>query len=334
MSALVTAAPSKVGKQLYESNCSICHGSDGMGGVGVPLALPAFLKGVDNAYLKKTIKYGRPGRVMPAFSWLSDKQIAQIVTYVRSWQKAGKSVVFSRKKVTGNISAGKKLFAAKCASCHGASGKGGAGTGVTFSRPRDLPIIAPALGNSGFLKSASDSLIRHTIINGRKGTPMPTAAQLGMKDGDVNNVVAYIRSLAKSSVRKKSTDVSPVVIYESSYSLKQTVENVKNAAKGKNFRIIRVQTLDQGLAKKGKENQSKVIIYFCNFSLLNKALAIDPRVGLFLPCRVTVVKRKGKVYVVSVNPALLSKLFNNAELDKLCDEMGNMYREIIEEATL
>ena len=41
---------------------------------------------------------------------------------------------------------------------------GGKGTGVTFSRKRDLPVIAPALNNVGFLASASDNMIKDTIM--------------------------------------------------------------------------------------------------------------------------------------------------------------------------
>ena len=65
-----------------------------------------------------------------------------------------------------------------------------------------------------------------------------------------------------------------------------------------------------------------------------RALALDPRVGLFLPCRVTVVERDGKVLVMSINPKRLSHLFNNAELDRACEEMFQVYSDILEEATL
>jgi len=38
--------------------------------------------------------------------------------------------------------------------------------------------------------------------------------------------------------------------------------------------------------------------------------------------------------VMSINPKRLSHLFNNAELDRACDEMYKLYEEILEEATL
>ena len=117
-------------------------------------------------------------------------------------------------------------------------------------------------------------------------------------------------------------------------SYNETVENLKSAAIGANFRIIREQYLDAGIAEPGKEDKQKKIVYFCNFSTLNQALAIDSRVGLFLPCRVTVVQHKEKVLVMSINPKLLSNFFNNSELDKLCQQMYETYLAILEEATL
>jgi cytochrome c oxidase cbb3-type subunit 3 len=60
----------------------------------------------------------------------------------------------------------------------------------------------------------------------------------------------------------------------------------------------------------------------------------DPRVGLFLPCRITVVEQNGKVKMMAVNPKRLSKIFNNSELNAMCGEMTRHYLAIMEEAAL
>ncbi|MDH5571284.1 MAG: c-type cytochrome, partial [Gammaproteobacteria bacterium] len=147
------------GSALYAQFCSACHGKEGNGGVGVPLALPDFQYAVSDRFLFRTIRYGRPGRIMPAFKQLSDEQINAIVNRIRKWAP-GKRISYPTMKVSGNPDHGKELFQKNCAACHGANGEGGHGTGVTFSRPRDLPIIAPALNNSGFLAAASDQMIK------------------------------------------------------------------------------------------------------------------------------------------------------------------------------
>ena len=334
IASLVHAAPS--GAILYGQHCASCHGHNGKGGMGVPLALDSFQGSVSDDYLKKTIRFGRPGRVMPGFIHLSDAQIKAIVKHVRSFSSAT-PLQDSGLIVSGNPARGKDLYAQRCASCHGANGEGGKGTGVTFSRPRDLPIIAPGLNNSGFLSSASDSLIKSTLMNGREGTPMQSFLKQGMTEQDINDVVSYIRSFEKRAVSAapaKNEDEQAVIIMDSPHDLKTTLAQVKSAAIAKNFRIIRTQELEQGLVEKGKENSNEVMVFFCNFETLNKVLAIDPRLGLFLPCRITVVEKAGKVQVMSINPRYLSALYNNAELDTACDEMYNTYVEIIEEATL
>ena len=322
------------GGQLYRANCAACHGDKGDGGVGVPLALPAFLESVDDGFLQRTIRLGRPGRVMPAFTKLSDAQITAIVRHIRDW--SGKPApVFSDKPVKGDPKKGKTLYASYCAGCHGADGEGGKGTGVTFSRKRDLPIIAPALNNPGFLAAASDSMIQHTLLFGREGTPMRSFLVQGLTETDIDNLVSYVRSFEKQTEAATTPKlVDKVIIAESPYTLEETVENVKDSIVSQNFLLIRTEFLEHGLVEEGKENKHQVVMHFCNFKFLFDALAIDPRIGMFLPCRVTVVEREGKVLVMTINPKYLSALFNNDELNEACEQMHGLYSAIIEDATL
>lgn len=322
------------GEQLYIDNCSICHGHEGTGGVGIPLALKSFLNQASDDYLRKTIRLGRPGRIMPSFYRLSDTEIEQIIHYIRSWRPQ-QAPTWEQSAINGDPAKGRELFTNNCATCHGSSASGGKGTGVMFSRPRQLPITAPALNNQGFLNSAPDTMIKNIIINGRHDTPMPSASDLKLSDQDVNDIVSYIRSFQQPIVpRSKPVDDEPVIIYESPYSLDETIANLKREIIGKNFRLIRDQALDSGLVAPEHESKNKTIVYFCNFNFLYEALAIDPRVGIFLPCRITVVEKDGKVKLMSINPKHLGRLFNNSELDKACDEMFNVYTSIMEDATL
>lgn len=328
------AAPN--GAKLYGRNCASCHGASGDGGIGVPLALPAFQAGISDDYLRKTIHDGRPGRVMPSFSSLKPAEVDAIVRHVRTWNK-GSSVTYSDRRIKGDPVHGKKLFGQYCASCHGVSGEGSKGTGVTFSRPRDLPIMAPALHNPGFLAAATDSMIKATLMHGREGTPMVSFLKLGLKERDINDIVRYVRSFENQPLPESAQVLqveSPVIIRHSPYDLATTVENVKRAVNNNNFFHGRVQTLEYGLTPPTNENPKQVIVYFCNISLLNKALAVDPRVGMFLPCRITIFEQDGKVQIISVDPKVMSRLFNNSELNQLCEQMKQSYTAIMEEATL
>jgi len=328
------AAPD--GATLYARNCAVCHGGNGTGGIGVPLALTSFQAGISDDYLRQTIRLGRPGRVMPAFDNMKKDEVDAIVSHMRSWNK-GPVATYSTQPVQGDAAHGKQLFAQYCAACHGATGEGGVGTGVTYSRPRDLPIMAPALHNPGFLASATDSMIKSTLMKGRNDTPMTSFIKLGLKEDDINDIVSYVRSFEKQPLAESAKLLqveNPVIVRDSPYDLKTTVENVKKAVSNNNFFYGRVQTLDYGLTTPDKENPKQVIVYFCNISLLNQALGIDPRVGMFLPCRITITEHNGKVQVMSVNPEVLSKLFNNSELNQLCSQMKTNYTTILEEATL
>lgn len=334
MSFVAPAMAAPDGARLYRRLCSVCHGDDGNGGVGVPLRLPAFQSSVSDAYLKKTIKHGRPGRIMPAFDYLNEAEVQAIVDHIRGWNE-GKRPGFSQARIRGDAGHGAKLFAKHCAQCHGENGQGGHGTGVTFSRPRDLPIIAPALNNPGFLAAAPDAMIKATLEKGREGTPMVSFRKQGLSEQDINDLVAYVRSFEQQHPEpdRLAQEIEPILVYESPYGLEETVEAVKRAAVGRNFRLIREQTLENGLFPEDQENDRQVIVYFCNFNFLYDALAVDPRVGLFLPCRVTVVEQQGRVKVMSINPKRLSTLFNNENLNQACDHMYQLYTEILEEAT-
>ncbi len=329
----ITAFAGHSGENLYSQHCAACHGSSGDGGVGIPLSLPDFQSTISDQFLFKTIRIGRPGRIMPAFKQLSDTDVSAIIKFIRGFAKV-KIPSENTVAIKGNNANGKKLFKQHCAACHGSSGEGSKGTGVTFSRPRNLPIMPPALNNAGFLAAATDHMIKQTLVKGRRGTPMVSFKDQGLSDSDINDIVSHVRSFEKDKHNKKSDELNPIISFESAYSVKESIENIKRAAIGKNFKIIRVQTLNNGFVAKEKDNPSQTIIYFCNFSFLNQSLAIDPRVGMFLPCRVTVVEQKGKVIVMAINPLRLSKLFNNSELDRSCLEMRDLYIDIIEEAIL
>jgi len=330
-----SVSASDTGQDLYLENCATCHGTQGKGGMGIPLALHSFLDSASADYLKKTIRLGRPERIMPSFYWMSDSDIDQIIEFINSWRK-NPAPVWNQATITGNAEAGARLFSSHCASCHGSEGQGGKGSGMRFSRPRDLPVTAPALNNQGFLNSVPDKMLHHIITNGRTGTPMPSATSLGLNKNDIDNLVTYVRSFQHKTLSKKPLyhDEPASIIVESPYSFDETVENVKRAITGSNFIHIRDQALTSGFETQPENASKQTMIYFCNFSFLYEALKIDPRVGMFLPCRITVTETNGKVQMMSINPKHLSQLFNNNELDESCTEMHDLYTSILEDASL
>ncbi len=325
------AAPD--GAELFARHCAVCHGTEGRGGVGTPLALDSFLSSISDRFLAATIRSGRPGRVMPAFPVLSNSQVKAIVRHIRGWSGlAGPED--DRTPIEGDPGVGQALFAQHCAGCHGDHGQGGTGTGVAFSRSASLPIIPPALNNPGFLAAASDRMIKRTIQNGRSATPM-AGFRHKLSDAQIDDITSFVRSFGDTAPGSTARSPEPLVIRaDSPYDLQQTVENVRNAARAGNFAVVRAEHQEYGLVAEGEEDPNTVFVDFCNFEQLYGALQIDPRIGMFLPCRITVVAREARVEIMFINPKALSPLFNNQELDDACETMYQLYAEIVDEATL
>jgi mono/diheme cytochrome c family protein/uncharacterized protein (DUF302 family) len=323
------------GEALYEQNCAICHGSEGTGGMGAQLASQTFLESASNQYLKQTIRLGRPGRIMPSFYWMPESDIDAIISFIGHWRKTP-AHTWPGDAIDGDAIAGQKLYTSHCASCHGKQAGGGIGTGMHFSRPTNLPVTAPALNNQGLLNAMPDHMMRHMIVQKRVNSLMPSADQLGLNTQQVNNIVSYIRSFQQKDLKKQPLyDEEPAsLIVESPYSFEETISNIKRSITGSNFIHIRDQELTEGFNVEQVKGSRQTMIYFCNFNFLYEALKIDPRVGMFLPCRITVTEENGTVQMMSINPKHLSQLFNNSELNESCDKMHEVYINILEDASL
>ena len=129
------------------------------------------------------------------------------------------------------------------------------------------------------------------------------------------------------------TPQQPIIAVESPYDYDTTLQNVKKAIAGRNFRLIRVQELTDGFSST-KNGTRDTVVYFCNFDLVNQAIRIDTRIGQFLPCRITVHEKAGKVYLMALNPVPISELLGEEKLKKICLQVTAMYRGLLEDATL
>ena len=256
------------GEALYQSQCAGCHQTEGRGGIGLPLT-PEVLSHVSDEYLSRTIRVGRPGRIMPAFEDLSDAQVSAIVAHVR--ERSGKPAMqFDTAPIRGDAEKGKALYTQHCAACHSDDGSGkGLGTGVTLSRKRSFLVMPAAIGNPGFLASAPDAMIKHTVLNGRNGTAMP-AFKDKLSDQQINDIVAHVRSFERPEMvaptRHDAEIIEPSYVVESPYDLDTTVKRIKETLKGYNFRSFPDRFLDQGLTEGMASYKDEVALRFCNLN--------------------------------------------------------------------
>jgi cytochrome c oxidase cbb3-type subunit 3 len=170
------ADANKLGKSLYASYCTTCHGSDARGATGYPnLTDDDWLWGNSEAALTATLKNGR-NAVMPVLAPAlgGDQGVDNMVKYVRSLS----GIV----EADANALSAKPMFLALCSACHTAEGTGN-------------PIFgAPNLTDDTWLYGSSDEAVRTTIVQGRNGL-MPAHGEL-LGENRTKILAAYIYSLS------------------------------------------------------------------------------------------------------------------------------------------
>jgi cytochrome c oxidase cbb3-type subunit 3 len=114
------------GRVAFADNCAPCHGAGGGGAAGYPnLNDDDWLWGGKLPQIEQTIRYGarsssdkgHQGSMPPFTGVLKPAEISNLADFVRSL-----SGLPTEKGA--DLAAGKKLFAANCAVCHGPEGKG------------------------------------------------------------------------------------------------------------------------------------------------------------------------------------------------------------------
>mgnify|MGYP003594673044 CR=1 FL=1 len=97
--------------------------------------------------------------------------------------------------LAADLEKGKAIYSQRCVSCHGASGLGDGPIGAGLPpamKPRDFQTAA-------FKYATDDAKMKDVITKG--GVPFGLnplmAPQAGLSDEDLNNIVAYVRSLKK-----------------------------------------------------------------------------------------------------------------------------------------
>ena len=92
----------------------------------------------------------------------------------------------------GDAQKGKALFGQVCATCHGAMGKGdGAAAAALTPKPRDL-------SDKAYMSKLKDADIAKILKGGGAAVgKSPLMPPYAGSDADIQNLIAYIRTLAK-----------------------------------------------------------------------------------------------------------------------------------------
>jgi putative heme-binding domain-containing protein len=114
-----SAADLASGAKTFAMYCSRCHGLDGSGGKGPPLARPRLRRAVDDTATVDILVNGIPGTSMMAAWSLSEREITQVAAYVRSLGQRPSETL------PGDPARGHAIYArVGCATCHIVDGDG------------------------------------------------------------------------------------------------------------------------------------------------------------------------------------------------------------------
>ena len=184
------ADPVKVvaGQTAFVKYCALCHGAEARGYAAdnaPSLVTETFLATASDAFLRVSIKEGRPGTAMAGYARalggpLGDEDVDSMIAWLRTHGPA--PVALPTAPTAGNEEQGARLYEQLCQSCHGT---------------RNDRATAVHLANPSFLAAASDEFLRYAINRGRPGTPMVAFGQAhggALLPGQVDDLMIFLRS--------------------------------------------------------------------------------------------------------------------------------------------
>lgn len=139
---------------------------------------------------------------------------------------------------------------------------------------------------------------------------------------------------ATSLASEDRGQTTPLLVVKTFKTMEEALFDLKNAIADRNYVFIRQQNVDSRLTHSGTENKEVVLVYFCNFNMADRALKIDPRVGVFMPCKITLIREADHIQMVAINPHLMSRQLQRAALRPICKQLTRDYKSILKEASL
>ncbi len=189
------APPEQVahGQQLFKSNCSFCHGSDGRGGESGPNLVRAQLVLADQhgELITPIVQNGIPAQGMPKFS-LSGVDIAAIAVWLHSQPLSDRGAPSTLDILVGNAKEGEAYFngAGHCTQCHSVTGDL-AGIGARYE-PKTIQnlIVSGGRGRSFGRRSAGSAPPKVPPT-----TVMVTLPSGQTITGDLDHISAFVVAL-------------------------------------------------------------------------------------------------------------------------------------------
>lgn len=123
-------------------------------------------------------------------------------------------------------------------------------------------------------------------------------------------------------------------IVETNKSFIKAATDLESAAVNNGFGVMHIHDLGSTLRNKGIEfNQECKVFEVCNPVQAAKVLAVDMRLSMALPCRVSVFTEQGKTWIGLIKPAqMLSTLSQDPVLADVAKIVEEKIIKIVNEA--
>jgi uncharacterized protein (DUF302 family) len=123
-------------------------------------------------------------------------------------------------------------------------------------------------------------------------------------------------------------------IMETGKSFDQASSDLEAAVKRNGFGVLHIHDIGTTLRSKGMPFTEQCKVFeVCNPQQAANVLAIDMRLNMALPCRISVYTEQGKTRIGMIAPAnILAALSDDGGLRKIADEVETMTKKMIDEA--
>jgi ubiquinol-cytochrome c reductase cytochrome c subunit len=171
------------GHQLFQANCSTCHGLNGQGSKGAPALVGVGAAAVDFQVGTGRMPYQGSGPQAPKGQVrFSAEQITQLAAYVASLGPGpGVPDAQAVDSSQGDPARGALIFRTNCAMCHGATAKGGA-----LTRGKYAPSLSGVTGEHMY----------EAMVTGPQSMPVFNDQTIDPKSK--RDVIAFLTTIDKS----------------------------------------------------------------------------------------------------------------------------------------
>ena len=123
-------------------------------------------------------------------------------------------------------------------------------------------------------------------------------------------------------------------IVETAKTFDQASTDLEAAVKRHNFGVLHVHDLGSTLRSKGVEFRDECKVFeVCNPGQAAKVMALDMRLNMALPCRISVYTEKGQTRIGLIKPeGMLSALSQDAALIQIAKEVEEQTLQMVNEA--